>query len=237
MSHFYLTLPSNASLNIYPGNTVAKYTTRLQKRIELDGDWEVGLTEMVYPYNLVNVSGEWFQIYFDGTTMEKVMLQDGYYPTVQSLIGKLRDAIQEEAWRVGIVRTDMESLLNFDGWSKDDPGPYVTTSLPPLWFTNDYDSVLQNASVDSLFVYCDVLEYVPVGDTLAPLLRTVVVRGKHGDQISEKYINPMYLPVQKKSFDSIEINIMTDTGDAVPFVDGPSTVTLHFRRASDTYLL
>ena len=78
---------------------------------------------------------------------------------------------------------------------------------------------------------------MPVGDTLAPLLRPVVVRGKPGDQISEKYINSMYLPVQKKSFDSIEINIMTDTGDPAPFVDGPSTVTLHFRRASNPYFL
>ena len=94
-----------------------------------------------------------------------------------------------------------------------------------------------DGNLNSLYVYCDILEHVPVGDTLAPLLRPVVVRGKPGDQISEKYINSMYLPVQKKSFDSIEINIMTDTGDPAPFVDGPSTVTLHFRRASNPYFL
>ena len=76
MSHFYLTLPSNSSLNIYPDNTVAKYTTQLRKRIELDGDWEVGLMEMIYPYSFTNVSGEWIQIYFNGTTMEKVMMPD-----------------------------------------------------------------------------------------------------------------------------------------------------------------
>ncbi len=211
MSHFYLTLPSNASLNIYPDNTVAKYTTLLQKRIELDGDWEVGLTEMVYTYNLVNVSGEWFQIYYRGKTWEKVMIKDDYYPTVQSLLGKVRDMVEDEAWRVGILTIDTENAFKFDGWCKDDIGPYVTTSLPRLWFTKGYESVLTTANVDSLFVYCDVLERVPVGDTLAPLLRTVVVRGKHGAQISEKFINPMYLPVQKKSFDSIEINIMTDS--------------------------
>jgi len=55
-------------------------------------------------------------------------------------------------------------------------------------------------------VYCDILEHVQVGDGLAPLLRSVVVRGKHGDQIGERFVNPMYLPIQKKSFDRIEIN-------------------------------
>ena len=72
---------------------------------------------------------------------------------------------------------------------------------------------------------------------MAPLLRPVVVRGKPGDQISEKYINSMYLPVQKKSFDSIEINIMTDTGSPVPFIDGRSMVLLHFRRSNNPYFL
>ena len=123
MSHFYLTLPSNASLKIYPSNTVAKYTTRLQKRIELDGDWEVGLTEMVYPYSLVNVSGEWFQIYYSGKTWDKVTIKDGYYPTVQSLLGKVREAVEEAAWRVGIRKIDTENDFKFDGWCKDDLGP------------------------------------------------------------------------------------------------------------------
>ena len=237
MSHFYLTLPSNSSLNIYPDNTVAKYTTQLRKRIELDGDWEVGLMEMIYPYSFTNVSGEWIQIYFNGTTMEKVMIPDGYFPTVESLVTQVKETYEMEAWRVGIVTFHTEYAFRFDTWSKDELGPYVTTSLPELWFSKNYKAALPKPKVDSLFVYCDILQHVPVGDTLVPLLRPVVVRGKPGDQISEKYINSMYLPVQKKSFDSIEINIMTDTGDPAPFVDGPSTVTLHFRRASNPYFL
>ena len=48
MTHFYMTLPSNASMKIYPNNTVAKYTTQLPTNIELDGEWEVALTEIMY---------------------------------------------------------------------------------------------------------------------------------------------------------------------------------------------
>jgi len=41
---------------------------------------------------------------------------------------------------------------------------------------------------------------------------------------------PVYVPLQKKHFDTIEINIVSDTGEAVPFADGKSVVVLEFKR-------
>ncbi|ELU17619.1 hypothetical protein CAPTEDRAFT_207933 [Capitella teleta] len=52
---FYLVLPSNSSFDFYPDNTVANYTTRLPRDIELSGEWEVGLEEIQYSHN-------WFSI-------------------------------------------------------------------------------------------------------------------------------------------------------------------------------
>ncbi len=91
--------------------------------------------------------------------------------------------------------------------------------------------------LNSLFVYCDIAEHVPIGDTAAPLLRCVNIKGKRGENVCMLYDNPIYVPVQKKSFDTVEINIMTDSGDPVPFEGGRSSVTLHFRRASNPYFL
>jgi len=47
-----------ASMKIYPDNTVAKYTTQLATNIELDGEWEVALTEIQYSHNFHNIKGE-----------------------------------------------------------------------------------------------------------------------------------------------------------------------------------
>jgi len=41
---------------------------------------------------------------------------------------------------------------------------------------------------------------------------------------------PLFVSVQKKNFDTIKINIMTDTGEPVPFMDGKSVVVLEFKR-------
>lgn len=46
---FYVTLPCNASLYVYPDNTISSYRTMLSRTLNLKGEWEVGLIEFVYP--------------------------------------------------------------------------------------------------------------------------------------------------------------------------------------------
>jgi len=89
----------------------------------------------------------------------------------------------------------------------------------------------------ALYVYCDVLECVPVGDTAAPLLRIVEVYGPHGEMTHLQYDRPRYVPLQKKEFDSIEIDIRDDHGETIAFDSGKLIVTLHFRKAKEAYFL
>ena len=49
MTHFYLTLPSNSSQQFFPNNTLTDFTTKLASTLELTGEWEVGLAEMMFP--------------------------------------------------------------------------------------------------------------------------------------------------------------------------------------------
>ena len=41
---------------------------------------------------------------------------------------------------------------------------------------------------------------------------------------------PLFVPVQKKMFDTIEVNLMTDSGMPVPFDDGKSHVVLELKK-------
>jgi hypothetical protein len=89
--------------------------------------------------------------------------------------------------------------------------------------------------MDALYVYCDILENTPVGDTEAPLLRIVDTTGEYGTNIHRTFDPPRYVPVQRKTFDSIEIDIRANDGSPVAFEGGRSIVTVHFRRASSPY--
>ena len=72
-----------------------------------------------------------------------------------------------------------------------------------------------------MFVYCDIVEHVIVGDFFAPLLRIVHISlADPRSTIMHTEVNmPLFVPVQKKSFDTIESGIMSDAGEPIPFRD------------------
>src|SRR5204863_8003100 len=60
-NQFYLTLPSNSSMDYYPNNTVANYVTHLPSSIHLTGDgdeWEIALVEAHYPCSFLSVCND-----------------------------------------------------------------------------------------------------------------------------------------------------------------------------------
>ena len=50
---FYLTLPSNASFDLHPDNTLTHYITTLPQRVSLSGQWECGFGRDSIPSYLV----------------------------------------------------------------------------------------------------------------------------------------------------------------------------------------
>ena len=86
-----------------------------------------------------------------------------------------------------------------------------------------------------LFLYCDLIQSQYVGDALVPLLRIVPVEGEVGQRVSKSFVRPQYVPVSRKQFETIEVNIKRDTGESVPFEFGRVLLTLHFRQSQPQY--
>jgi len=53
---FYLYLPSNTG--DFPANTLSSFKVKLPEKIDLDGEWEVALVEIGYPFTWLNVATE-----------------------------------------------------------------------------------------------------------------------------------------------------------------------------------
>ena len=111
---------------------------------------------------------------------------------------------------------------------------------PELRYTNRHSRVTKLAPDlrgrnHSVYVYCDILEPVPVGDTKAPLLRIVNTDVKSIGNIHRVFNPLLYVPLQKKTFNTIEIEIRTDFGTIVLFLSGKSFVVLEFRRVIRPY--
>jgi len=66
-------------------------------------------------------------------------------------------------------------------------------------------------TIGSAYFYCDLVEHVPVGNTKAPLLRIVNrMSDRGGENVHKTFNPPLYIPLQKTCFDTVEINLMTD---------------------------
>src|SRR5260221_12185392 len=73
----------------------------------------------------------------------------------------------------------LASMLGIGGPQNPIQNQFDVEDLP--WYSRHPCAV--HRGFHSMYVYCDALEHVPVGDTRAPLLRIVNVRRNRGDSI------------------------------------------------------
>ena len=110
--------------------------------------------------------------------------------------------------------------------------PYVAGAERHESYTGDYD-YSGATNMDLLYVYCDIVEYGIVGDTLAPCLRTIPLTSRdvtdNDKAIVERFESPHYVPVQRNVFSTIQILIANDNGNEVHFGDLVAIIKLHFR--------
>ena len=92
----YITLSSNVCME---GNKIAQFRTKLSKTVYLNGEWEVGLSEITYTKSWFNVLNstlitlydEIGNDYFpkDESTRQTFTLAAGFYDSCQKLIGEI----------------------------------------------------------------------------------------------------------------------------------------------------
>ena len=92
-NQFYLTLPSNSS----EGNSAASFATSLPIQISLDGEWEVGLAEIIYGNTWFNVYHKNNQIMLKVRSTNSTILiniPSGRYEKVTGLIETISNEIE-----------------------------------------------------------------------------------------------------------------------------------------------
>jgi hypothetical protein len=231
-------------MKCHEDNTAAKYMTRLPSALDLSGDWEVALSEIIYPckFDLVSGNACRIEVYADGLYVCQYNFEKTKYDTPATLVRDLNvtcnrsyylasydEKTRQVTMKVHEARSTLifsDALANALGFKNrffDGPKTYVG------------ERIIEEPS--TMYVYCDLIEHVIVGDARVPLLRTFGMEKSSNEVVHRTFQNPLYVPVQKKHFDSIEMNIMTDAGEPMPFAFGKSVAILHFRRSSNPYFL
>lgn len=237
---FCVTLLSN-TISHSETNTLAKFRNQMKDWIHLTGEYEVGLYDISYTYTIYNISSDQIIKYTaaPGVTLPAtVVLRAGYYKSLNVVLDKLNETVKgafprwkeppkfqydeitglckyikgedADGMKIDVVLSeDIKAMLGF--WNR----------RPANLWENDH----------SLFVYTNIIKHRLVGDSKSQLLRVVEISKRNfGEQNTEIYNPPQYHPLISNSFESIEIEIRSKSGELVKFLDGHIVIVLHFKK-------
>ena len=86
-----------------------------------------------------------------------------------------------------------------------------------------------NVNGTTMFVYSNIAASSLVGNTFAPLLRTVHLEiDDKMEMLHKNYTSIHYFPVRTLEFDTIEVQLCNVYGDNMVFYGGESAIVLHF---------
>ena len=240
---FYVTLPSNASRDVFPDNTISNFRVKLYKRIDLGEsvNYEVALVGIQYPHRWNTLDDSSNSIHYIDRNRQKrsVRIPTGSYHDVIELVEQTNAKLSEDEQhptirfhynsgtrRVDLVQSDSEHV-------ELDQNLALILGMPNGVITTEKLSAAKDADIHkgfySLYVYCNLCDAQFVGDAHVSLLQTVPISGKNGDMITHTYSTPHYVPVKFRSFDVIEIDIKDDFDQSVSFTSGKVICKLHFR--------
>ena len=248
MESFSVELVSNASAQTFPDKTLSSFTNFLPEQLNLDGQWEVAISETSYPSMYQNVTQGKF-MFFDkklSKSSEFYYLEPGLYPSFTDIVDAMNILIQEKhnhsenciKVKVSQRKQTVENYL-----ANEAPGfAFLSTDLGQIFGSNVGNEVgvmlrgkgphkpefaYDIVRIHSLMIYTDMIEYNIVGYTNAPLLRCFlfISRLKSGAILNtgqylnyQTFSNLQFKPLLKNSFHSIHIDLRDTSGEKIPFV-------------------
>ena len=246
MESFTIELVSNAFGELLPDNTLSSFTNFLPEQLNLQGQWEVAISEISYPSMYQNITEGKFK-FFDEELSKSTLtynLEPGLYTSITDIVEAMNGLIQERnshneiCITVKVSRRTQKVVIML---ANDTSGlAFCSTDLGHIFGSNvgNHFGVLMKGKgphgpefaydivrIHSLMIYSDLVEYNIVGNTKAPLPRCFpfISKLKGGDIITtgqymncQTFSNLQLRPLLKNSFHAIHIDLRNTSGEKYP---------------------
>lgn len=256
---FTINLLSNASMEVFPDNTLSLFRTilPLQNGLLLEGNWEVALSEIVYPVLVKNINDHGnfrFRSYIGDKEEDPPYYQArvtaGLYNDMETVVSNMETCVASSFAR----RRDYEFVYTIDPFTK-----LMSMTLPnESSFLGIQGSELARVTgfkqgrsmygqgphiaaypvnfqpVDTLLIYTDIIQHQIVGDIRAPLLRAVPftwsANTSPSKTVAHTFQHLEFKRLSQNVIHTILIDLRSERGNRVSFLDvGHVSLTLFFR--------
>ena len=97
MESFTIELVSNASGELFPDNKLSSFTIFLPEQLNLEGQWEVAISEMSYPSMYQNITEGKFKFFAEklSKSTSTYNIDPGLYTSMTDIVDAMNRLIQE----------------------------------------------------------------------------------------------------------------------------------------------
>ena len=248
MGSFTIELVSNASGGLFPDNTLSSSTNFLPEQVNLEGQWEVTISELSYPSMYQNITEGKFKFFDEklSKSTSTYSIEPVLYTSITDIVEAMNTLIQarnkhnETCITVKVSPRTQKVVIML---ANDSSGlAFCSTDLGHIFGNNvgnefgvpmigkgphEPEFAYDIVRIHSLMIYSNILEYNIVRDTKASLLRcfSLISKLKGGDIITtgqymnyQTFSNLQYRPLLKNSFHSIHIDLRDPSGEEISFV-------------------
>lgn len=257
-NQFFIVLPSNSSMDLYPNNKTSSFKVNLSNALMLDSTkWEVALSEIQFQHTWYNIRDgkniifkELKHVPHEKKTVgirTKITIPPGHYSSVDDILTELdKNDYTQKMRRIDyqfnalsrrtLITLPKQSNLDMNG---SDIGRCLGFDEKTMLnnVRSDKETSVVSYSIattenmyKSIYVYMDIIENQYVGDVKVPLLRVIPINSSYGDVSCVKYDKPHFISLNRSNIQTIEVNLMDDAGEFISFEAGKAIVTLVFRR-------
>ncbi|KAG8236360.1 hypothetical protein J437_LFUL016580 [Ladona fulva] len=240
---------------IFKDNITTRFTTLLSKTISLEGLWECALVEIHFPTTFKNVYGDNREIRIHPDCKKEPKLIDngktslsgqelcdriptGHYESIGEVVIAVNNVLSSTGLEEKIVMSlDTNRRVTIHS------GPKTSMRVSNIWGLSRVQTSCNSENRDlslgypsQIYVYCDIVEQQLIGDVVSPLLRIVSSNANvnhFGQDVVHVFSRPFYLPVMKREFETIEVDLRTHSGDPLPFLYGTS---IRLDRESEVFI-
>ena len=238
----------NASGELFPNNTHSSFTNFLPEQVNLEGQWEVAISEISYPSMYQNIKEGKFKFFEEkfSKSTSTYNLEPGLYTSITDIVEAMNTLTQERNNHnetcvtvkvsrrtqkvVVMLANDTSGLAfcstdlghNFGNNVGNEFGVLLIGKGPhEPGFAYDIDRM------HSLMIYSNLVQYNIVGDTEVALLRCFpfISKLKGGDIKTtgqymnyQTFTNLQFTPLLKNFFHSRHIDLRNTSSEKIPFV-------------------
>lgn len=191
---------------------------------------------------LLNEQSAEIQIYKEKGKYREVKIDPGVYASIKELIFEINKRYQTTLFK-HIPSTNRVQINEESEYFRNVDAIFLQGKLAPqLGFRPNQNILVHDKSPDpsslhfgtpeQMMVYVDIIEPQIIGHEQAQVIKTVRVgcetSKEFGAECYHEFQNIHYVPVLKKEFETIEVNIRDYAGAHLPFCHGVLSMKLHF---------